>query len=86
MWTVLSFYRFSIIGNPFEDFFASLFLYPCVAVQLEETTNCLDKNNFKQKQVNVEMNRKETDVENGKVNEAFDHWTKEYFLRYFIPI
>merc|ERR1711936_1340921 len=47
--------RFNIIGNPFEDFFATLFLYPCVAVQLDETTKCIKKDNFKQKQINVEM-------------------------------
>lgn len=33
--------RLGIMGNPFEDFFASLFLYPNVAVQLEETAACI---------------------------------------------
>ena len=66
------FFRFNIIGNPFEDFFATLFMYPCVAVQLDETTKCVKKDNFKQKQINVEMAGKKEDVENGKVNEAFE--------------
>ena len=47
-------------------------MYPCVAVQLDETTKCIKKDNFKQKQINVEMAGKKEDVENGKVNEAFE--------------
>ena len=34
--------KLGIIGNPFEDFFAGLFFYPNVAVQLEETISALD--------------------------------------------
>ena len=33
--------RFGINGNPFEDFFASLFLYPNVILQLDVTTKIL---------------------------------------------
>ena len=47
-------------------------MYPCVAVQLDETTKCIKKDNFEQKQINVEMAGKKEDVENGKVNEAFE--------------
>ena len=43
-----------------------------MAVQLDETTKCIKKDNFKQKQINVEMAGKKEDVENGKVNEAFE--------------
>ena len=50
-------------------------MYPCVAVQFDETTKCLKKEHFKQKQMNVEM--KTNDVENGKVNEGFDKWFKQ---------
>ena len=34
--------KFGIIGNAFEDFFACLFLYPNVLVQLDETTKVLE--------------------------------------------
>lgn len=30
--------HFGIVGNPFEDFFAALFLYPNTAVQMDKTT------------------------------------------------
>ena len=35
--------KFDIIGNPIEDFVLSALLYPNVAVQLDETTQHLDK-------------------------------------------
>lgn len=34
--------KFGIDGNVFEDFFSSLFFYPCVAVQLDLTTKEFD--------------------------------------------
>ena len=39
--------RFEINGNPLEDFFASLFLYPNVIVQLDLTTKVLKINSVK---------------------------------------
>jgi len=58
--------RFDIIGNPFEDFFASLFLYPNVALQMDKTT----ENLVQKKKANMEM---KADPENGKVNAAFEN-------------
>ena len=59
--------RFEIIGNPFEDFFAALFLYPNVALQMDKTTENLVQ---KKKKSNMEMTM---DPENGKVNSAFEN-------------
>lgn len=35
--------HFNINGNAFEDFFASIFLYPNVVLQMDETTKHLEK-------------------------------------------
>lgn len=62
--------RFEIIGNPFEDFFAALFLYPNVALQMDKTTeNLVQRTN---KKSNLEM-KSAQDPENGKVNAAFEN-------------
>ena len=58
--------RFDINGNAFEDFFASLFFYPNVALQLYETTKNIGMKITTKTKINME------DVENGKVNMAFD--------------
>ena len=58
--------RFDINGNAFEDFFASLFFYPNVALQLDETMKNIGKKITIQTKINME------DAENGKVNMAFD--------------
>ena len=60
--------RFQVNGNPFEDFFASLFLYPNVALQLDESTKHLEKNKQNGKVNDMKME----DPENGKVNNAFE--------------
>jgi len=60
--------RFVINGNAFEDFFASLFFYPNVALQLDETT----KNIGTVKKVE-KSDIKMQDAENGKVNQAFEN-------------
>ena len=39
--------KFEINGNPLEDFFASLFLYPNVVLQLDLTTKVLKINSVK---------------------------------------
>ena len=61
--------RFDIIGNPFEDFFSSLFLYPNVALQMDKTTENLVQ---KKKKSTMEM-KSAADPENGKVNSAFEN-------------
>ena len=58
--------RFDINGNAFEDFFASLFFYPNVALQLDETIKNIGKKIKTKTKINME------DAENGKVNMAFD--------------
>ena len=58
--------RFDINGNAFEDFFASLFFYPNVALQLYEKMK-----NIGMKVTTKTKNNME-DAENGKVNRAFD--------------
>ena len=60
--------RFFINGNAFEDFFASLFFYPNVALQLDETTQNIGPDN-KVKKSDMKMQ----DAENGKVNQAFEN-------------
>jgi hypothetical protein len=72
--------RFNICGNPFEDFFASLFLYPNVALQLDETTKELDvgSSSSKDKKQNIEMAAKDpenglpTKNDSGNVNTAYE--------------
>ena len=63
--------RFDINGNAFEDFFASLFFYPNVALQLDETIKNIGKKITTKTKINME------DAENGKVNMAFDKWSKK---------
>jgi hypothetical protein len=58
--------RFDINGNAFEDFFASLFFYPNVALQLDETMKNIGM------KITPKINIKMEDAENGKVNMAFD--------------
>ena len=58
--------RFDINGNAFEDFFASLFFYPNVALQLDETMKNIGMKVTTKTKINME------DAENGKVNMAFD--------------
>ena len=41
-----------------------------MAVQLDETTKCIEKNNFQQNQ--IEIADKNEDIENAKVNDAFE--------------
>ena len=63
--------RFDINGNAFEDFFASLFFYPNVALQLDETMKNIGMKVTTKTKINME------DAENGKVNMAFDKWLKK---------
>ena len=58
--------RFDINGNAFEDFFASLFFYPNVALQLDETMKNIGM------KITPKTGLKMENVENGKVNMAFD--------------
>ena len=58
--------RFDINGNAFEDFFASLFFYPNVALQLDETMKNIGM------KITPKTDIKMEDTENGKVNMAFD--------------
>ena len=58
--------RFDINGNAFEDFFASLFFYPNVALQLDETVKNIGMKITHKTDIKME------DAENGKVNMAFD--------------
>ena len=62
--------RFNINGNAFEDFFASLFFYPNVALQLDETTKNIAIKRTPKTDIKME------DAENGKVNKAFENWIK----------
>jgi hypothetical protein len=59
--------RFNINGNAFEDFFASLFFYPNVALQLDETTKNIAIKRMPKTDIKME------DAENGKVNKAFEN-------------
>jgi len=59
--------RFNINGNAFEDFFASLFFYPNVALQLDETTKNIAIKRTPKTDIKME------DAENGKVNKAFEN-------------
>jgi len=74
--------RFFINGNAFEDFFASLFFYPNVALQLDESTKNIGLTHVKKtdmKMKDAENGRVEKsdmkvqDAENGRVNAAFEN-------------
>ena len=56
--------RLDINGNAFEDFFAALFFYPNVALQVDLTTRHLQK---KKAEKEVDL-----DAENGAVNKGFE--------------
>ena len=58
--------RFDINGNAFEDFFASLFFYPNVALQLDETVKNIGM------KITPKTDIKMEDAENGKVKMAIN--------------
>ncbi len=73
--------RFKIVGNPFEDFFACLFLYSNAVVQMDLTTRCLDpenddvddggKKSSKDPENGLPMGRIQPEGAGGNVNEGF---------------
>ena len=70
--------KLEIHGNVFEDFFATLFFYPCVAVQLDVSTKdfdfCSDEKNLEIVcgKINLEETKGQTD---GNINLAYRNTT-----------
>lgn len=61
--------KLDINGNAYEDFFASLFFYPNVALQLDLTTQNLGVQEEAAKPNEIKLE----EAENGKVNNAFEN-------------
>ncbi len=63
--------KLNIDGNVFEDFFASLFFYPCVAVQLDAATKGMNQS---EKQIEILTKNKNDELKvevDGNINKAF---------------
>ena len=63
--------KLGIQGNVFEDFISTLLFYPCVAVQLDNSTKDFNSEEFEQSFEVVCQNETTKDDEKGNVNHSF---------------